>query len=136
MIKKLLGGAVKGVIREFTGNKEAGKGRDEGKIENTVTNAKNKARGTQWSADEQKGYEMFKRMNPEPTPAKFDSLPKTERQMYIDNAKDLGHNKSGTGPAQSMASADGFSPSAELNSKSKESSNLGNLLGGLASAFG
>lgn len=134
MIKKLLGGAVKGIVREFTGDQKAGKGRNEGKIENAVTDAKNKARGTKWSTAEQKGYKMYQMMNKDTSPAKFDSLPKAERQMYIDNAKDLGH-KQGGGPAQSMA-FDGFSPSAELRSKSKENSNLGNLVDGLASAFG
>jgi hypothetical protein len=135
MLGKIIGGAVKGAIGAVTGGKKGSKGRDNGKIENTLNNASNKARGTKWSPDEQKGYQLYKKMDPKGNPKKFNSLPKAERKMYIDNAKDLGHKKS-SGPARAMAFADGFQSSSELSSKSKETPNLGNVLGGLASAFG
>lgn len=132
MLGKIIGGAVKGALGAVVGDKG---GRDNKKIENARTNAENKARGTKWTQNEQKGFELYKRMeNPKAKPADFDALPKAKRKEYIDLGGQLGAKQQPAGRA--MAAADGFQPSAELSSKSKDSSNLGNILGGLAQAFG
>lgn len=133
MLGKIIGGALKGAVKGAIGSAIGGKGgRDDSKIEKARTGAENKARGTKWSQNEQKGFELYKRTeNPQAKPADFDALPKAQRQQYVEAGGSLGSR-----PKPGAAIADAFQASSELSSKGKDSSNLGNILGGLAEAFG
>lgn len=133
MIGKLAKAGFKAAVGAAGGGKK-----DYQMGENAITGAKNKARGTRWSADEQRGYNYFRRENKGATPADFNALPKAQRQQYVEMGKILGQSENQSGSkSNALASAgDAFTASSELKSEGKKGGGgVGSLIGALGKAF-
>lgn len=106
--------------------------------ERAITQAKNKAQGTNMTADEQRAFHLWKKQNGGGTPKEFMNLPKQERQQYLDTVKDMGSAPSNGAALASAAgpAADTFSRSEEGRRENREgSSDIGGLLGALGASF-